>query len=343
VLKRFFLIPLVILSVVGLVVTGCAPAEEPTAPAAPAAPAAEEGTWPNRPIEFVIPAGTGGASSVYARMLTAINIKKQYVSQTMLPVNHEGGAGAVGMNYVMSQKGNGYVIMITLNAFVTTPLFQDLPYTFRDFTGISLLALDNFPLWVHVNSPWHTWDEFLATAMEREIEVCGTGTKQEDEIVFRLIEQKTGCKPFHYIPYKGGADVAKALVGEHHEANVNQVSEAGSYYPEYLRPLVVFQPNRLNLPGKLAPLNEVPTGHEVGIDLDYNMMRGIFAAPDISDEARDGLVELFRDIHEDEEWIVFLEEKGLKRVFITGDELTEFLEDYEAMHKELMMNLGWID
>lgn len=73
------------------------------------------------------------------------------------------------------------------------------------------------------------------------------------------------------------------------------------------------------------------------------MMRGIFAAPDISDEARDGLVELFRDIHEDEEWIEFLEEKGLMRVFITGDELTEFLEDYEAMHKDLMKNLGWID
>jgi len=261
----------------------------------------------------------------------------------MLPVNRPGGAGAVGMDYVIKQSGNGYVIMITLNAFVTTPLFQDLPFTFRDFTGVALLALDNFPLWVHVNSPWHTWDEFLATAMEREIEVCGTGTKQEDEIVFRLIEQKTGCKPFLYIPYKGGADVAKALVGEHHEADVNQVSEAGPYYPEYLRALVVFQPERLNLPGTLSLLNEVPTGHEVGIDLDYNMMRGIFAAPDISAEARDGLVELFRDIHEDEEWIQFLAEKGLKQVFITGDELTEFLEDYEDMHESLMKDLGWID
>lgn len=77
--------------------------------------------------------------------------------------------------------------MVKSKRFVTTPLFQGLPFNYQDFTPIALLALDNFPLWVGKDTPWHTWEEFLATAKERSIQVAGTGTKQEDEIVWRLI------------------------------------------------------------------------------------------------------------------------------------------------------------
>lgn len=331
--KKILLIPLVLLLAISLVVTGCpAPDQQPVK------------EWPLRPIEFVILAGTGGGADRYARFMTGLNIKNKYIPEALLPVNRTGGAGAVAMDYVLKQRGNGHVIMITLNSFITTPLFQDLPFNFRDFTPIALLALDNFPLWTHNDTPWETWDEFLAEAMERSIIVAGTGSKQEDEIVFRSIEKLTGVKPFTYVPYPGGGAVAKALVGQDVEATVNQVSEAGAFYPEFVKlPLVVFQPERLVLTGELAPLNDVPTGHEVGIPLDYSMMRGIFAPPGISDEARDGLVELFRQISEDSEWQKYLAERGLKQVFITGDELTAFLDDYYEFHVDLMKDLGWID
>ena len=349
--KKVLLIPLVLLLSLGVVAIGCpAPAPEvvptPVAPAVPEpevveVPAAVE--WPTRPVEFVILAGIGGGADKYARYMTGLNLKKKYIPYALLPVNRTGGSGAVAMDYVLKQKGNDYCIMITLNSFITTPIMmKGLGFDYKDFTGIALLALDNFPLWTHVGTEWNTWDEFLATAMERSIIVSGTGSKQEDEIVFRLIEQKTGCKPFKYVPYKGGGAVAKALVGQHVEADVNQVSEVGKYYPEFVKlPLAVFQPERLKLTGDLAALNEAPTGHEVGIDLDYNMMRGIFASPGISPEAKAGLVGLFSKMNDDPEWQTFLADRGLVRTFITGDELTAFLDDYYAMHVELIDTLGW--
>ena len=104
--------------------------------------------WPTRPIEFTIPAGTGGGADQYARFLIGLNVKGKYISQPIIPVNKDGGAGAVAMQSVLGQKGNGYQMMITLNAFITTPLFQNLPFSYKDFTPIALLALDNFPLWV---------------------------------------------------------------------------------------------------------------------------------------------------------------------------------------------------
>ena len=297
-----------------------------------------EAAWPNKPVEFVIPAGVGGGADQYARFLIGLNVKNSYISQPILPVNLDGGAGAVAMQSVLRQKGNNYEMMITLNSFITTPLFQNLPFTFRDFTPIALLALDNFPLWVHKDSPYKTLNDFLAAAREKSISVCGTGSKQEDEIVFRAIEKLGKTKPFKYVPFKGGGEVAQNLVGKHCEATVNQVSEAGSFYPEYLRPLVVFQDKRLEIPG----YENIPTGKEAGLDFSYEMMRAIFAPPGISKEARDGMVELFRKISDDKDWIAFAKKTGLRREFITGDALEKFCENYEKKHIEIMKSQGWI-
>jgi putative tricarboxylic transport membrane protein len=294
--------------------------------------------WPQRPLEFVISAGAGGGADRYARFLIGLNVKSKYIDESILPVNKPGGAGAVAMNYVLSQKGNGHMMLITLNSFITTPLFQHLPFTFRNYTPIALLALDNFPLWVHKDSPWKTIDDFIAEAKQRSITVGGTGAKQEDEIVFRAIEKLAGTKPFKYVPYKGGGAVAKSLVGKHSEATVNQVSEAGPFYPEFVRPLVVFQDERLTIKG----YENVPTAKEAGIPFSYNMMRAIFAPPGISDEARAGLVELFRRISNDPEWLQFAEKTGLKATFITGDDLMKFAEDYETKHIGIMKAQGWI-
>jgi len=168
--------------------------------------------------------------------------------------------------------------------------------------------------------------------------VGGTGSKQEDEIVFRAIQKIGETKPFKYVPFKGGGAVAKALVGGHVEATVNQVSEAGPFFPEFVRPLVVFQDDRLDVKG----YEDTPTAKELGFDFSYNMMRGIFAPPGISDADQAGLVGLFKDISTDKGWLDFAAKTGLKPTFITGDDLMKFVEEYEKKHIVIMKAQGWI-
>ena len=297
-----------------------------------------EAAWPTRPVEWTISAGAGGGADKYARFLIGLNVKGKYISEPIIPVNKPGGAGAVAMQAVLGQKGNGYQMLITLNSFITTPLFQDLPFTFRDFTPIALLALDNFPLWVQKDSPFKSLADFVAEGKKRTLLVGGTGAKQEDEIVFRAIQKQMGLMPLKYVPFKGGGDVAKALVGGHIEASVNQVSEAGGFFPEFVRPLCVFQDKRLDIPG----YENVPTGKEAGMNFSYNMMRAIFAPPGISKEAQDGLVGLFEKISKDKEWLAFAAKTGLVATFVTGDDLMKFAEDYEKKHIEIMKAQGWL-
>ena len=297
-----------------------------------------EAKWPTRPLEFIIPAGTGGGADRYARFLVGLNVKGKYIDQAILPVNKAGGAGAVAMQYLLSQKGNGHMMMITLNSFLTTPIFQKLPFSYRDYTPIYLLALDNFPLWVHKDAKWKTAADFVAEAKQRSITVGGTGSKQEDEIVWRAIENISDTKPFKYVPYKGGGAVAKALVGKHIEATVNQVSEAGPFFPDFVRPLCVFQDKRLDAAG----YEGVPTGKEAGIDLSYQMMRGIFAPPGISKEDTEGLVGLFKGIAGNKEWLAFAAKTGLKPDNRTGADFLKFVTEFEKTHVEIMKAQGWI-
>lgn len=272
--------------------------------------------------------------------MTGINLKKHYIDQDLLPVNRTGGSGAVAMDYVLKQEGSDYTILITLNSFITTPLFQDLPFSYKDFTDVAILALDNFVLWVNNDRPWQTFAEFIADAQAESIEVCGTGTKIEDETLWNSIAMVYETQPFIYVPYPGGGDVAKALAGNHHAATVNQVSEAIGFFPEYIRPLVVFQRAALTVPG----LENVPTSDKADpvSDLEYFQIRGIMAAPGMSAEAQAGVVGLFRDIDGDAEWSGFLEEVGIRQVFITGDDCWDFWDSQQALHEELFAQLGWL-
>lgn len=345
--KKELLIPLVLLLALGLVATGC-PAPEPEVVTEEVEVIKEVEVvkevevarpWPERPIEFVILAGTGGGADRYARMMTAINLKQKYVDVPLLPVNRTGGSGAVAMDYVLKQAGNDYVILITLNSFITTPLFQDLPFSYKDFTDVAILALDNFVLWVHVDEDWQTYEEFLADAREESIEVCGTGTKIEDETLFSMLAVVEGLKPFKYVPYPGGGDVAKALAGHHHRADVNQVSEALPYFPDYFRPLVVFQ----DFPLEVEGLEDVPLAKDRGTNISYYQIRGIMAPPGISDAAHEGIVGLFADINEDAEWSDYLEEVGIQQVFYTGDDCMNFWKEQHELHESVFKEIGWID
>ena len=52
-------------------------------------------TWePTKPIEFVIPAGTGGGADQMARLISGIADKHKLSPRPLIAVNKSGGAGA---------------------------------------------------------------------------------------------------------------------------------------------------------------------------------------------------------------------------------------------------------
>src|SRR5688572_8721582 len=122
---------------------------------------------PTRPVEFVISTAPGGGSDIYARLWITVIEKEKFSTSSILPVNKEGGSGAVAFLYLFEKKSDMHYIMSTLNSFWTTTITQkNLPYKVADFTPIAALARDPFFLWVPNDSPIKTAQDFVRVAKE---------------------------------------------------------------------------------------------------------------------------------------------------------------------------------
>src|SRR4029453_3074234 len=171
---------------------------------------------PSKPIEFIIPAGTGGGADQMARLISLIAEKHKLSPRPIIVGNKSGGAGAEGFLHVKGKKGDAHTIIITLSNLFTTPLHTGVPFAWKDLTPIARMALDQFILWVNAETPYKTAREYLAAAKEKSgaMKMGGTGAAQEDQILTIQLEQALGGK-FTYLPFKGGGGGGVNLVGKH--------------------------------------------------------------------------------------------------------------------------------
>jgi tripartite-type tricarboxylate transporter receptor subunit TctC len=303
---------------------------------------------PTKPIEFVVPAGTGGGADQMARFLQGVVAKNKLSPQPIIVVNKSGGAGAEGFLDVKGDKGNAHKIIITLSNLFTTPLATGVPFNWRDMTPVQMLALDQFILWVHSDTPYKTAADYMAAVKaqpDKSFKMGGTGSKQEDQIITVLMEKSTGKKMI-YIPLKGGGDVAVQLVGKHIDSTVNNPIEAETHWRSgALRPLCVFDKEKLPYKTKLTATqswNDIPTCASAGLPVDYLMLRGIFMPPGVSDDQVKFYLDLFKKVSALPEWKAFMEEGAFKQTTLTGKDYFEWLGKAEQQHRELMREAGFI-
>lgn len=296
---------------------------------------------PEKPVEFIIPAGPGGGADIMARFVASLVSKHNLSPKPWIVINKSAGAGAEGFMYVKSQKGNPGVIIITLDNLFTTPLATGVPFSWKDMTPVARLALDYFVLWVNAETPYKTATEYFDVVKKepRKFVMGGTGAKQEDQIVTVLIEQAFGVK-FNYVPFKGGGEVAVELVGKHVNSTVNNPAEAVSQWKAgRLKPLAVVDNARINLP----EWNKIPTMKEAtGKDLSYMMLRGIFMAPGVTKEQQEFYVNVMKKVTETPEWKKYITDNGLKATFLSGPDYVKWLQEKSDLMLSLMEKGGMI-
>jgi putative tricarboxylic transport membrane protein len=294
---------------------------------------------PTKPIEFVIPAGTGGGADQMARLIQGVAEKHKLSPRPLIVVNKSGGAGAEGFLHVKGKKGDAHTIIITLSNLFTTPLHTGVPFNWKDLTPVARLALDRFILWVNADTPYKTAPEYLEAVKKNAsaMKMGGTGSAQEDQIITILLEQAQGAK-FTYVPFKGGGEVCNNLVGKHVDSTVNNPAECVSNWKAgRVRPLAVFDPERI----PETEWKDIPTVKEaLGADIQYQMLRGIFGAPDMPKEAVEWYQTFLKKVFEAPEFQDYLKKGALKAAFTTGPEYVKWLEGAEQLHRDLMTKGG---
>ncbi len=297
---------------------------------------------PTKPIEFVVPAGTGGGADLMARFIAGIAQKDKLSPQPLLVVNKKGGSGAEGFLYVKGKSGDPHTIIITLSNLFTTPLATGVPFNWKELTPVARLALDHFILWVNAATPYKTPGDYFEAVRSKpgKFKMGGTGSAQEDQIITLLMQKNFKLK-FTYVPFKGGGTVCANLVGKHIDSSVNNPSEClGHWKAQRVRPLAVIASERIQLP----TWDTIPTMKEAtGVDMSYLMLRGIFAPPDMPKEALAWYVGFLRKVTESASWKKYTDDNALKRAFLAnGPEFRAWLGETETLHRELMTEGGLI-
>jgi putative tricarboxylic transport membrane protein len=301
-----------------------------------------QAAWePSKPIEFVIPAGTGGGADQMARLIAGIVEKHKLSPRPIIVVNKSGGAGAEGFLHVKGKKGDAHTMIITLSNLFTTPLHTGVPFNWKDLTPMARMALDEFVLWVNAETPYKAAKEYIGAVKERsggdQMKMGGTGSAQEDQILTIQLEQATGVK-FTYVPFKGGGEVCVNLVGKHVDSTVNNPIECASHWKAgRVRPLAVFDTARITV----TEWKDIPTVKEaLGADISYLMLRGIFGPPDMPKDALEWYQAMLKKVYETPEFKDYLNQGALKPAWETGPEFVKWLGEAEQLHRDLMTKGG---
>ena len=307
-----------------------------------AMPAAWAAWEPTAPVELIVPAGTGGGADPMARFVAQMVTKHQLMKQPLTVVNKAGNSGAEGLLDVKSARGNPHKLIITLSNLFTTPLATGTDFSWRDITPVQMMALDQFVLWVNVDSPHKSAKELLdamRSGAPHSVKLGGTGSKQEDQIISVLLETAASTR-ISYQALKGGGDVARALAERQVDITVNNPIEAEKLWREgKVRPLCVFDGRQLEYAAKITATqswSDLPTCMSFGIPVQYLMMRGIFMTPGATPDQVAYYQQLLDKVRALPEWKSFMAQGAFKQTVMTGEPFLNWLDRAESFHRVLM-------
>lgn len=313
-----------------------------------AAAATPAGAWePTKPIEIVVPFSAGGASDQMARTIQGIIQKHNFTTQPVIVVNKPAAGGAEGMLDIQKSAGDAHKLITTSSGLFMTPMATKLPLNWQDYTPVAMMAQDSFLLWVNAKAPYKTAQEFMAAAKAAAtpLKIGGTSSKREDNLIVYAMEKQGGAK-FAYIPYTSGGQASTQLSGGHVEANTNNPAEdLANWRGGATRPLCVFAEQKMAYTAKVTgemSWADIPTCASQGLNVSYQMLRGMFMPGKVSKEQQAFYVGLFKKVSETAEWKEYLARNALVPDYRDGDAFISFLKADEAKHEKLMSEAGFM-
>ncbi len=311
--------------------------------------AALAAAWqPTRPVEFVVAAGAGGGSDIFARTVQSIVVKYKLMPQPIVVLNKGGGSGAEGFVYVKSAAGDPHKMVFGTNNEWMLPLVAKVGWKYDELTPVAAMAFDEFLLWTRPNAPWKSAAEYVAAAKKRpgEIRMGGSQSKDTDETLTRMIEKAVGIK-LMYIPFKSGGEAAVQLSGEHIDSNVNNPAEnVGQWKGGKGTPLCVFSKSRLPAGPKVTATmgwSDIPTCKEQGIPIEeYKMPRDVFMPGGVPEGALAFYAQMFKKVSETPEWADYIAKTSQTGQYMGPAELKAFIKADEERGRQLFQEQGWL-
>jgi tripartite-type tricarboxylate transporter receptor subunit TctC len=173
--------------------------------------------WPSKPIKFVVPFATGGATDVLTRLLCeqlTVELKASCV------VENKGGAGGnLGGAAVASAPPDGYTFLVSAPGVLAYNkiLYRDMPFDpDKELDPFCLYAFQPNVLVVNPTLPVKSVAELIAYAKAnpRKLNYASGGVGSTSHVAGELFRTMAGLE-WQHVPYRGtGPSLVDLLAGQ---------------------------------------------------------------------------------------------------------------------------------
>lgn len=295
---------------------------------------AQAADFPKGPISLLLPFPAGGPTDVQMRAMAQFLEKELGVS--VLVVNQPGAAGTLAPSSMAhSAAPDGHTLSVVVGTLFRIPLLTKATYNPNtDFSYIINLTGYTMGIAVRTDAPWKTLNDLLEDARKRpgKINYGSTGVGSSGHIAMERLAKAAGVE-FNFIPFKGGAEEAAALLGGH----IDFISNAGwgtQVDAGRERLLATYSDKRL----EQRP--DVPTLKELGYDLVIHSPVGIVGPKGIPPEVVQRLHDAFRKGMSDPTYERLIKQWDQDHIHMNTEEFTAYGTQQMAKEKQFLDELG---
>jgi tripartite-type tricarboxylate transporter receptor subunit TctC len=307
-----------------------------TALALTAVPALAE--FPEKDLQGIIQWGAGGSTDVVMRAVTPH--AEEVLGASVVMTNRTGGVGAIATKYVMTQKPDGYTLLMGAE---NPQLYKvmglgDIDYS--DFIPIDILARGTPILVANPDAPYNTFAEFVeyAAANPGEVKIGSTGPGGVPSVITAMMQSQVDL-PVTAVPYDGDGPALTALMGGAIDVMPAVLGAAiENVKAGRVKALAVFDMEPSPLLPDVAPVVQDYPGF--ADYLPWGPFFGVFVKEGTPDEAVEKLRAAYQESAEQEEFRTLMDERGFTLLNITGEEATEFLDRWQSVTSWLMFDAG---
>ncbi len=308
-----------------------------------AVPAFGAAKYPAGPITFIVPFGPGGGMDTTARSAAQALSQEKIIPVAMPVENRAGGGGSVGLAYlVQNKKRDNQTVFFHSVGMVLYKLEGQSQFGYKDVVPIARLNADYNFLTVRKDSPFKGALELMNALKANPASLVVAGTSAPggpDHLSFMLAARAAGVdiKKVRYLSFTGSGELMTALLGGSVQViscGVNDI--AGQLEAGAVRSLAVVAPQRYTD----ALFKNIPTTKELGINVTFDMWRGTFGAPGMSDEVRDYLSNAFGKMAETAPWKNSCAKFQWQNFYLPSSKWKAYLDEQSTMLDGLLKEMG---
>lgn len=313
------------------------------AAAAMATAHAQSAAWqPTERVTYLIGVAPGGTVDLYARAIKdQLEALRLVNSQSVLPENKVGAGGAIALQALAQNAGNGHWLATFHTGSIAGAVTGLIKADVRQFPPVAMMVEEASLVAVRADSPLKTATDLVAAlkanvASQRIAVAPALGQNTHLAIARPLKVAGVAIDKLTIAPFRSSGESVNALLGGH----VDVVSATAPVLVPHvlagkLRLLASAAPER-----GTGPLADVKTWREQGVAADYVSYNGVMLAPKATPEQLRFWEAALRRVSQSPDWIALVERSGNKAIFRGREDSQRYVEAEWKATTELATELG---